>query len=312
MEIGSPSEYIKTNQLRYFVAVAHAGSIVGGAKLLNISQPPLTTRIKELESILGTKLFNRTKNGVTLTLSGERFLTEAKLALAQNHQALRSAKANSEKRQFYIGILGWILWNDMSSNILGRYRALNPLSQPIIKDFGSRRQIDMLREGNLDLSLNRLFKVPSSKDIGASILKRDRLFAAIPSTNKLSKLNAVSLKQLSDEMDLITMDENVSTFNENLVGIHTSYGIVPNIVQTTAELHTALALVSNGFGYSIFPETLKNRQWPGLRFIPIMEPLPELLLTVLWPKYNLHPQAKVFINFVENEFGLRSITKFTK
>jgi len=312
MDIGNPGKYIKTNQLRYFVAVAQAGSIVGGAKLLNISQPPLTTRIKELESVLGTELFNRTKKGVTLTLSGERFLTEAKLALAQNHQAFCSARADSEKHQFYIGILGWILWGDLSNNLLGRYLALNPLSQPIIKDFGSMRQIEMLREGNLDLSINRLFKVPSSDDIGTSILKRDRLFAVIPDTTKLSKLNAVSLQQLSDEMDLITMDENVSKFNENLVGIHHSYGITPNIVQTTAELHTALALVSNGFGYSIFPETLNNRSWPGLRFIPILEPLPELLLTVLWPKYTIHPQAKVFINFLENEFGLQSITSFAK
>ena len=70
-------------QLRYTIAIAKAGSMNEAAKSLYISQPSLSTSIKELENEIGLELFKRTNRGVTVTPEGEEFLGYARQVLEQ-------------------------------------------------------------------------------------------------------------------------------------------------------------------------------------------------------------------------------------
>ena len=58
-------------QLQYFAAVVEEGSISQAARKLNISQPPLSMQIKNLEEEYGVKLFERGSRHIRLTESGE-------------------------------------------------------------------------------------------------------------------------------------------------------------------------------------------------------------------------------------------------
>lgn len=70
-------------QLKYVIAVVGCHSITEAAKQLFISQPSLSTAVKELENELGFEIFNRTSKGITLSSDGTEFLSYARQVVEQ-------------------------------------------------------------------------------------------------------------------------------------------------------------------------------------------------------------------------------------
>ena len=69
--------------LRYFVAAAETGSVTGGAHQVRVSQPSISAAIARLEADLKVQLFVRHHaKGLSLTLSGDRLLVQARSLLA--------------------------------------------------------------------------------------------------------------------------------------------------------------------------------------------------------------------------------------
>lgn len=66
------------SSMKAFVILAESSSFNNAAKLLNITQPALTRRIKKMEEDLHIQLFERTTRKVTLTKAGKRLLPEAR------------------------------------------------------------------------------------------------------------------------------------------------------------------------------------------------------------------------------------------
>lgn len=87
-------------QLKYAVTVAECGTISAAAEKLFISQPSLTTAIRELESEMGVTIFTRTNRGVIVSWEGEEFLGYARqiLSQAQLLQERFSGREQGEKR----------------------------------------------------------------------------------------------------------------------------------------------------------------------------------------------------------------------
>lgn len=70
-------------QLEYIVAVAETGNITEAAKRLFVSQPNLTSAIRDLEQEMHVTIFHRTNKGVVVTNDGDRFLAYARQILEQ-------------------------------------------------------------------------------------------------------------------------------------------------------------------------------------------------------------------------------------
>ena len=74
---------MELRHLRYFVAVAEAGSMtVAAERRLHTAQPSLSRQIRDLEVEVGAQLLVRSAHGVELTEAGQAFLGHARLALA--------------------------------------------------------------------------------------------------------------------------------------------------------------------------------------------------------------------------------------
>src|SRR5246127_2072108 len=107
---------MELRHLRYFIAVAEAGSLtVAAEKKLHTSQPSLSRQIRDLEYEVGVPLVNRSVHGIELTAAGRAFLDHARLALTQAEAAAEAARraAQPVKPTFAMGFLtgqevGWL------------------------------------------------------------------------------------------------------------------------------------------------------------------------------------------------------------
>ena len=86
-------------QLNYIITISEIGSINRAAEKLYISQPSLTSAIKELEKELGIVIFNRTGRGVTLTAEGVDFLPYARQVYGQYLSLMEKYGKGGARRQ---------------------------------------------------------------------------------------------------------------------------------------------------------------------------------------------------------------------
>ncbi|MDF3312218.1 LysR family transcriptional regulator [Rhodococcus sp. T2V] len=143
--------------LRYFVAVAEAGSIAAASEYLGLAASPLSRRIRDLETHMGGALFIRQPRGLQLSPLGKRLLPTARRVIAEFEAVERLRARSPTRRLVRVGLVPGIPAR-LSSAI---YAALE-LSQPDCDvDFRpgtSPTQYDLVRRGFLDLATVRRFE----------------------------------------------------------------------------------------------------------------------------------------------------------
>jgi DNA-binding transcriptional LysR family regulator len=105
---------------RTFLEIVEAGSFIRAAEQLNVTQSTVSTRVREMEALLGRPLFTRSKAGVSMTAAGQHFHQHAatlvrvwqqarqEIALPANYRALLTIGA-----QFSLWdrlLLQWVGW----------------------------------------------------------------------------------------------------------------------------------------------------------------------------------------------------------
>lgn len=141
-------------QFRYFAAVAESLHFGEAARRLNMTQPPLSKRIAELEEALGVRLFDRNSRKVTLTLSGQQFLPYAQACIAAFDEAISSVQATtpSKSRRIRIG-----LPLDTSRKVIGLLTSEARLmrAEAKIVEATTADQHRMLMAGELEIGILR-------------------------------------------------------------------------------------------------------------------------------------------------------------
>ena len=95
---------MELRQLEYFREIASTGSINEAARHLNMSQPPLSYQIRQLENELNVKLFDRTSKGVTLTEAGKLLYDRSGNLLEYARSTELEVSKTGKKRILRIGL----------------------------------------------------------------------------------------------------------------------------------------------------------------------------------------------------------------
>jgi DNA-binding transcriptional LysR family regulator len=91
---------IELRHLRYFVALADAGSFTHAAERMFIAQPTLSQQFRRLEEIVGTQLLQRRREGLRLTTAGAVLLDASRTVLSLvDHEVNRTRQAAGLGRQ---------------------------------------------------------------------------------------------------------------------------------------------------------------------------------------------------------------------
>jgi LysR family hca operon transcriptional activator len=191
---------MELRHLRYFVAVAEAGSLtVAAQKFLHTAQPSLSRQIRDLENDVGTQLLIRNARGIELTAAGKAFLDHARLALIQvdaaSEAARRAAKPN--KPTFAVGFLtGQEI--DWLPEVMRVLRDELPKIDVKVSSQSSSRDLgeDLLR-GKLDLAFLRAeIEAP---DLIYKVVTKEPLVVILPSDHHLAARETIDPKEIAGE-----------------------------------------------------------------------------------------------------------------
>src|SRR6185503_5018471 len=110
---------MELRHLRYFLAVAESLHFGRAAEQLRIAQPSVSHQIRQLESEIQTKLFDRSKKRITLTESGQLFLEESRQILEHADRAALAARTGKRRETGHVrvGFDYWIDWIKLSEAV---------------------------------------------------------------------------------------------------------------------------------------------------------------------------------------------------
>ena len=138
---------------QYMLTVLQEGSITAAAKKLYISQPSLSQMIKLVETNLGTPIFNRSSEAITLTYAGEKYIQAARQILTINDNLQKEIdEINHEDHgSLKLGIPVQRAMQVLPC-ILPPFKELYPHVDIQVYEHGSATTEAMVMEGNVDLA----------------------------------------------------------------------------------------------------------------------------------------------------------------
>lgn len=238
-------------QLRYFLAVARAGSFIKAAEEEGIAQPSLSQQIKKLENELGVPLFDRLGRSIALTRYGVEFQKQAELISSQLLQSSKVIQAlkSCEQGTLCVGVIPTVLPYAMV-NALAAFRGKYPQIQLHVRELMTEKLIDALRSGEVDVGILAL--PIKHEEIVCSELFREALLAAVPPEHSLAAAKSVALARLQEQPMLLLREGHC--LRDQVLTACTRAKSRFNAAFESDHLQSILAMVSSGFGLSLVPE----------------------------------------------------------
>ena len=290
---------MELRHLRYFIAVAEAGSLtVAAEKKLHTAQPSLSRQIRDLEYEVGVQLMSRSVHGIELTAAGRAFLDHARLALTQADAAAEAARraAKPAKPTFALGFLTGreIDWLPEAMRIL--HDEL-PNIELTVSSQNSPDLADALMRGRLDAAFMRP-EERADELVYRSVIT-EPFVVMLPSDHRLAAHDAIELREIVGETFIIpskTAPTSRVVIEDYLK--RSGLDIIPD--HEVDNITHAVSMIASTGAVALLPVYANNLLPSSVTSRPIRGDAPTVDLVVGYNKANRSPILKLFLSRVDD------------
>lgn len=287
---------MKIIQLQYFVEVVRTNNISKAAKNLYVSQPAISSAIRELEKEFNTTLFIRYNNQITLTDEGH-YLYRLALDLLENFDKVKNDFLSYLKKPEVLKVgIPPMLGTFVLPPILNEYSKQNPNVEIQLMELGSAANKQALIDRDINLGLTVISKdeIVNEKISYTKLIDTTLLFT-VNKNHPLAKKKMISIKDLKG-IPIILMKEDC--LQSYLVQREfEKHGITPNIKIKTNQLYTIKELIkNNNLGAFIFNQVIEHDS--SIVGIPLKEPIDLEIVIASRKDSHLNNVAKGFLKFI--------------
>jgi DNA-binding transcriptional LysR family regulator len=267
--------------LNYFLVLAEELHFGRAAIRLNISQPPLSRMIQQIEGDLGVLLFERTKRTVILTAAGLELLQDAKQMILQMETIKKrlAIHGKGETGILKIGYVGAVMHTQLPM-LLSSFAENYPNVTLHFEEQPNNNLIHGLNNATLDIAFVRTWLKP--ENLEEKLILNEAFVAVLPDKHPLSSKEKITVKDLANENFIIFTRECGPTIYDSFLVLCTTAGFTPNILHQASQLNSILRLVESGFGISLLPKNTELGYNLKLKFIPlenVKETIPLIMLS---------------------------------
>lgn len=248
-------------QVRGFVTVASTGSFTQAADVLHLSQPALTTRIRQLEEALDLKLFDRTTRSVELSDAGRMLLPIFMRLVADMEGAVLKARERSGRAHSIIRLACLpSCAATLLPEVISQFRAEHPDATFVVEDAINSHIRTLVRDGRVDFGIGAY--ETEEVDLTFEDLFTDTLQVVFPPRHPLDSVDRVTVDELTKyPLILINSGTSIRTAVEHAFA---KLGLSAALACEVTYMSTAVALVRAGLGVSILPSTALEARSPGI------------------------------------------------
>lgn len=289
---------MELRHLHYIVVSARNGSFSAAANELNVRQPIVSKRIKEVEDELGIPLFDRASTGARLTPNGEEFIIGARRIVEDVQRLKERAKASKA------GKLGHIVVGFYKSLSIGRLRtALHEFRQgnPAVEVEPIETSYMELRAGviagAIDVSVI-LGDAGRQSLLNSMALWPEQLVVALPENHPLADRPVIYWSELKGERFLISHHDPGPDIRNMLLRYLAAPSDHPEIITRRLSRESILSEVGSGQGISLQCEGVSGITGLGVVYRPVHDGNGSTRLGYIacWRPDNTNPVLKTFLD----------------
>jgi len=250
------STYLPTiKQLQYLVALHEHGHFGRAADASFVSQSTLSAGLRELESLLGVTLVERSRRVVRFTPLGEQVVAKAHRLLreAEELSDLVQASGKPLSGELRMSVIPTIA-PFMLPRILPRLRRERPSLKLFLREETSDHAVESLHHGRADCVLLAL---PfATGEIESAHIADDRLFVAFPKNDPRDPPAEIPASMI-DQGRLLLLEDGHCLRDHALAACNRP-DLRASATMIGTSLHTLVQMVDNGLGVTMLPEMAIN------------------------------------------------------
>jgi LysR family transcriptional regulator, benzoate and cis,cis-muconate-responsive activator of ben and cat genes len=290
---------MELRHLRYFVAVAEEQNVTRAAARLNVSQPPLTRQIRDLEHELGFQLFLRTGKTVRLTDAGRTFLDEARAVLRRLDEAVEAARtaASGKYGELHIGYAPSPSVGLMSA-ALRELQRLAPGVRVSLHDMASPEMLAGLRARTLHAALMMQPPPQAMAGIAFEPLQSFAVVVAVPPSHRFARRRSVTIGEVMAEPLVGLSRKEYPDYHAMLRRVLGRSAKVMALAQESDGGMSLVAAVEAGRGIAIVIDATAAAAGARLNYVKFSPPFPRAIMGVAYLNNELTPVTKTLLDIL--------------